>query len=230
MKKKSIKIFLFLKITVILVYFCFFTGKIWIGEKQSLGKDGVETPIEAPALEEKEITKKSTILDDLLNLPPLVLDDKKNIGKYLALAESVKQQIEDRMKILEEKSQYLEEMNVVLEDKIKKIDEERKFILSTIQKEKEIQKDRRDELLPLYEKMQPQKAALVFSEMDKDLVVDLFRNLKKKQITQILENMNPKKSLEITEYYARVGSLKELDLLKEMNRSWEETFGKCKND
>ena len=60
------------------------------------------------------------------------------------------------------------------------------------------------------------------------MTVALFKKLKQKQVTTILENMNPEKSVELTEYFARVKSAKEYDILKELNESLQKEFQDCK--
>ena len=76
--------------------------------------------------------------------------------------------------------------------------------------------------------MEPKKAAAVFEKIDKDLAAALFKNLKQKQVTAILEKMNPDKAIELTEYFGRIKSGAEYELLKEMNNSLLETFKDCK--
>lgn len=169
------------------------------------------------------------ILDGLLELPPLKTDDKKTVGKYLTLAERAKQQVEDRLKILEKRAKNLKEIEQIITEKLNKLDQERKFFVNTIQKEKEIQAERLDTLVALYEKMEPKKAGPMLEKMDKDLIVALFKRLKNKQVTQILENMAPEKSVEITEYFGRIGSAREYDILKEVNKSLQDAFDKCKS-
>ena len=64
--------------------------------------------------------------------------------------------------------------------------------------------------------------------MDKDLVIAIFKKMKKKQVTKILESMQTDKSVMISEYFGRVGSAREYDLLKEMNKSLQTAFNDCK--
>ena len=40
--------------------------------------------------------------------------------------------------------------------------------------------------------------------------------------------MNPQKAAEISEYYGRINSIKEYDMLKEVNESLSDQFEKCK--
>ena len=76
--------------------------------------------------------------------------------------------------------------------------------------------------------MEPKKAAPIIENMDRDLVVALFKAIGQKQITYILEAMDPQKSVELTEYFGRIRSGKEYDLLSEMNKSQLEEFQDCK--
>lgn len=171
-----------------------------------------------------------SILDEFLNLKPL--DEKSaemdKIGRYLELAEEAKRQVVNRHEKLELKEQQLSKLEKLIDEKAKALDEERKFIAKTLQKEKEIKDDRLKAVTELYEKMEPKIAAPVFADMDKDLVVALFNKLKRKQVTKILEAMDPKKSLVITEYFSRIASAREYDLLKEMNVSLQKAFNDCK--
>lgn len=195
-----------------------------------------EVQIPAEKEEKSEIISQTTfddknlrILDGLLELPALKTDDPKTVGRYLSMAERAKQQIDDRIKLLEKKAKYLKDLELSVTEKLANLQKERDFFTQTIQNEKVLEEDRLKELTELYEKMDPKKAALFIEKIDKDLVVGLFKKLKKKQVTSILENMQSAKSVEITEYFGRVGSAKEYDILKEINKSLMDAFNeKCK--
>ena len=115
-----------------------------------------------------------------------------------------------------------------IDGKIDKLQEEMDFFQNTIQKEKDINQERLKRLIEFYKKMTPKKAAPVFEKMDKDLVVALFNNIPKKQTMNILSLMNPEKSVEITEYFGRIRSGKEYEMLKEVNKALKSEFQKCK--
>ena len=144
------------------------------------------------------------------------------------MIEQIKQRITDKSEILKMKISQLKKLEENIDVKINKLEEERLFFKSTIQKEKKIQEDRAQTLVELYEKMEPKKAAPVFETMDKDLVINLFQKMKKKQVTKILESMQTDKSVMISEYFGRVGSAREYDILKEMNKSLKQAFDDCK--
>ena len=195
---------------------------------QSENSDDAESGTSALVAQTTVDDENYGILEGLLDLPPLKKDGKESLGKYLTLADRARQQADDRIKILQNRAESLREVEKVITAKLAKLEKERGFFLNTIQQEKKIQEDRLEALVELYAKMEPKKAGPVLEQMDKDLVVALFNKLKRKQVTAFLENMAPDKSVEITEYFGRIGSAREYDLLKEVNRSLQEAFDKCK--
>lgn len=186
---------------------------------------------EAKSAEDVATTpKRRSFLDNLLNLPEI--DPKKlqreEAGRFLALAERKKKQLDERLEMLKTREVQLKKIESDIDGKLKRLDEERKFFAQTVQQEKELKGQRLDRLVELYDKMEPKKAAPVIEKLDKDLVVALFKRLKQKQVTTILEFMNPEKSVQLSEYYGRVRSGREYDLLREMNVSLRKEFAECK--
>ena len=176
--------------------------------------------------DDEESGRSKSLLDDLLYLPK---PDKERIrreemGRYFELIERKQGQINNKIKEVKRRQQQLEELEQSINQKLKRLDDEKKFLLTTLQEEKEIQKDRLEKLITLYEKMKPKQAAPVFEQMDRDLVVNLWKSLPQKQITKILEKMAPEKSVELTEYYGRVRSGREYELLREVNKSLQAEF------
>ena len=188
-------------------------------------KDGGETVPDTP-----ETKQRRSFLSDLFELPKLDTSDAKKaeIGKYLSMAERKERQIDERVVILGKREEELKAIEHSIDNKLVKIDEERKFIAQTIQEEKDLKGERLDKLVELFDKMEPKKAAPQFEKLDKDLAVALFKRLKQKQVTTILELMNPDKSVELAEYFGRVKSAREYDILKELNASLRKEFQDCK--
>ena len=238
------------KLAVAVTLFLYFGGKFYFGDAPSIAADSKEPaaaeqpPVEAGtasgtggrvgALEAlpaaPTIDTKNGILEGLLNLPVLNPDKAKRdeIGRYLAMAERKKQEVESRAKVLQKRQATLVGLEKSIDFKLAKLDDERRFIAQTIQQEKSLKGKRLDRLIELYGKMEPKKAATIIESLDKDLVVELFSALSQKQITKILEGMNPQKSVELSEYYGRVRSGREYELLKEMNVSLRKEFEQCK--
>ena len=203
------------------------TGKT--GETKGETEGPAATASDAPPPTKEEKVRKS-FLSDLFTLPTLSAKQSKKdeLGKYLDLAERKQRQVDERTTQLSKKEDQLKILEKSIDDKLLKIDSERLFIAKTLQQEKDLKGERVDKIAELFAKMEPKKAAAAFDKLDKDLVVSLFKKLKQKQITTILENMSPEKSVELTEYFARVKSAKEYDILKELNESLRKEFQDCK--
>jgi flagellar motility protein MotE (MotC chaperone) len=204
-----------------------------VQEKPASDKPEVNKPVEDELIDEKEVTetaKRKSFLSELFELPKLNAKkvQKAEIGKYLDMAERKDRQISERTTQLAKREEQLKSLEKSIEEKLGQLEDERKFIAKTLQEEKDLKGERLDKIVELYDKMDPKKAATAFEKLDKDLAVALFKKLKQKQVTTILETMNPEKSVELTEYFARVKSAKEYDLLKELNESLKKEFQDCK--
>lgn len=210
---------------------------ISIGEKSLIGQENssdTENPSESrPKKANSGVVKTSKdYLDELIDLPSIDSEEirKTELGRYLRLIEKKRGQIDSRIESLKRREINLTRLESSIEEKLKKIQEEMEFFQQTQQKEKKLQEDRLNQLVEFYKKMPPKKAAPVFSELDRDLVVQLFNRIPKKQTTNILALMDPKKSVELSEYYGRIRSAKEYDLLKEVNKSLLQEFETCKTE
>lgn len=199
-----------------------------MGDYFYIGEKPVSAQTEgSPTQEEEQLSAR---FSDLMNIPEVDGNNlrKKEVEKYLSIVENKKQQIKQRLLVLKKREQDLKNLEKLVEGKIEKLDQERKFFSQTLQREKKLKGERLEALVSYYGKMEPKKAAPIFENLDKDLVVSLFEKLQQKQITKILESMNPDKSTEISEYYGRVRSTREYEILKEMNTSLREAFATCK--
>jgi flagellar motility protein MotE (MotC chaperone) len=241
---RLIKIVLLAKLSIIIVALSLHKGWIQLGdralfaeasspdtadESQKIAKTPTKEELEDEA-EVNETNARKSFLSGLFELPKLNAKKvkKAEIGKYLDMAERKEQQISERTIKLAKREEQLKALERGIEEKLSQLDDERKFIAKTLQEEKDLKGERLDKVVELYDKMDPKKAAVAFEKIDKDLAVALFKRLKQKQVTIILEAMNPEKSVELTEYFARVKSAKEYDLLKELNDSLKKEFQDCK--
>lgn len=179
--------------------------------------------------EDKSKPRKS-FLSNLFELPKLDTEAmrKEELGRYLEIAERKERQLKERLDVLKKREDQLKSLEHSIDEKLLKLDEERKYFAQTIQQEKDMKNERVSQLIGMYAKMEPKKAAPVFEKLDKDLVVELFKKLPQKQVTAILEAMSADKSVQISEYYGRVRSAREYDILKEMNQSLRKEFDDCK--
>ena len=90
-----------------------------------------------------------------------------------------------------------------IEKELEMIKEEKKKFQEALQKEKELQETRINQLKETLEKMESKKAAKVLESMDKDIIVQLYGRVPLKQMTKIFENMTPQKVTEFMEYHTR---------------------------
>jgi flagellar motility protein MotE (MotC chaperone) len=180
--------------------------------------------------EDATAPKRKSFLDGLLNLPPIdrSTSQREELSRFLDLAEQKQRQIQERISVMEKREAYLRELETAIEDKVRALENEKVLFQQSLQREKELADDRMVNLVEYYKKMEPKKAAPVIEKLDKDMVVKLFNKLPQKQVTQILAGMSAEKSVEITEYYGRVRSGKEYEMLKEMNQFLVDKFQDCK--
>jgi flagellar motility protein MotE (MotC chaperone) len=213
-----IKVLLLLKVAVIVFYVA--------RHHVTLGEISLFAETQAPKKE--EVVAESEI-DKWLKPPEFDVESvkKEEMLSYIQLAKKNQEEVAQKIKRLQDEKQQISDMKQSLEKLLAKIDEEKQFFAASIQKEQEIKADRLKNLVIFYEKMEPKKAAPIFETMDKDLAIALISALKNKQTTSILESMQPEQSKQMTEYYGRVGSGREYELLKEMNVSIKEAFSVC---
>ncbi len=153
---------------------------------------------------------------------------KSEAAKILALLDKKQGQVDVRLRTLESREREIKDLEAELDRKLGLLQEERKFFTETVQKEKDVAKERLDSLVELYSKMPPKKAGPIFEEMNRDLVVAMFKALPEKQVSLILAAMSPEKSVKTSEYYSRIKSGREYDLLKELNQTLKNEFKDCK--
>lgn len=173
---------------------------------------------------------RKSFLANLLELPTIEPEKakKEELATYMNIIERKQKQVEDRLSMLTNRENQLKKLEGSIDNKLRRLDDERRFFTQTIQQEKVLKGERIDKLVTMYAKMEPKKAAPVFEKLDRDLVVEMFKQLPQKQVTLILESMPPEKSVFLSEYYGRVRSAKEYDILKEMNTSLRSEFDQCK--
>ena len=240
--KHGIKAILILKV-FILGYILVDTRVLRFGDKPLIGQQNqseaeaiasnqTPTNVEEDEAETVNAGRANSFIEDLLTLPKINSDslEKEELGKYFAILERKRSQIDDRIRLLQIREDSLKRLEKSVEEKIIKLEEEISFFQQTQQKEKKIKAERLENLVEFYKKMPPKKAAAVFEQLDRDLIVQLFNQFPEKQTMNILSLMNPQRSVEISEYYGRIRSAKEYELLQEINTALLKEFEQCKSD
>ncbi len=150
---------------------------------------------------------------------PKIPEGKAGLSDYTKIRsqlELMRQEVEEKIVRLKLATEAYLDAKKVSEEQLKLIAEEKQLLDETLQKEKTVQKERIDQALTFVEKMEPKKAAPVFEQMDRDLVLQLFQRLKPKTVTKLLESMDPAKATEYMEYYTKIRSGREFELLRDL--------------
>jgi len=227
---KVIRTIIVVKLIAVVFIIVAETELFYVGEKKLVAEESRSSNQNIRKEQERGGSSRRGFMDDLLNLPRIETSElrREEAARYLDLVERRQQQIEERIVLLERRENTLMELEKSIEQKLVQLEEERRFFGETIQHEKEIKAERLSQLVEFYRGMPPKQAAPVFERLDRDLVVHLFNQLPEKQIMNILGAMNPETSVELTEYFGRLRSGREYDLLKEVNASLIEAFQDCK--
>ncbi|SMF69524.1 MotE family protein [Pseudobacteriovorax antillogorgiicola] len=235
----GVKLIFLVKILILSVILIDETDLFYIGERTSIAADddnlaqnAQEIPADDQEFVDEETSRRKSFFEELLTLPKVKPEQNKKdeLAKYFSIIERKSRQVEDRIKVLKVRQQQLVQLERSIEQKLKKLEDEMAYFQQTQQQEKDLQKERLESLVEFYKKMPPKKAAPVFERLDKDLVVSLFNAFPKKQTMLILSLMNPDKSVELSEYFGRIQSAKEYELLKEINTALLEEFEECKTE
>ena len=130
--------------------------------------------------------------------------------------ELIKQDIEQKLVRLEEAKKSYDLARLDVDSRLKKVEEEKRLLDETLQKEKKLKEDRVKEAVEFVSKMEPRKVAPVMDTMDRDLVIVLLSRLPPRQVTKLLENSTPAKATQFLEYYTRIRSGREFEMLREL--------------
>lgn len=202
----------------------YFSGDT-LHQSAALGKDEQPSPVKNSSSADSAVQSSRFLsLEDVPNIPEggAGYGDFSRIRAQLQL---MKQEVEEKIVRLKLAAEAYQEVKEESDQKLRQINEERKLLEESLIKEKEVQKERVDEALAFVEKMEPKKAAPMFEAMDRDLVIALFKKLKPRTVTTFLEAMRPDKATEYMEYYTKIRSGREYELLRDMRMCQGADFG-----
>jgi len=152
------------------------------------------------------------------NLPEIPKGDIKT-SEALRIREElelIKKDVEQKITRLEEAKISYDASRANVESELKKIEEEKRLLDETLQKEKTVKDERLKETIDFVAKMEPRKVSPILESMDRDLVIVLLTKLPPRQVTKIFENMSPLKATQFLEYFTRIRSGREFEMLKDL--------------
>jgi flagellar motility protein MotE (MotC chaperone) len=130
--------------------------------------------------------------------------------------ELLRSDVEQKFLRLQDAKKAYDKARLDVEYRLKKIEEERRLLEEVLQKEKKIKEDRVKQAVEFVANMEPKKVAPLMDSMDRDLVIVLLSKLPARQVTKVLENSTPAKATQFLEYYTRIRSGREFEMLKEL--------------
>jgi len=123
----------------------------------------------------------------------LVPDDQIKSVEERRILVSIEQEYEklaDREADLDSRELQLKTLQSEVDKKLAAMQELREELVKLLNRKKEEEGRRVGELSKIYEKMEPNKAARLIKELDRQLAIELLIGIKKKTAGQILDNLD----------------------------------------
>ncbi|WP_321367204.1 magnesium transporter MgtE N-terminal domain-containing protein [uncultured Desulfuromusa sp.] len=98
----------------------------------------------------------------------------------------------------------LKTLEAEVDKKIAAMQQLRNELVKLLDRKEETEGERIGELSKIYEKMTPQKAALLIKELDDQLAVDLLLGIKKKTAGKILDNLDTGTATELSKAFTEI--------------------------
>lgn len=121
-------------------------------------------------------------------------DEVKLLKKLYERRKTIKKQEEN----LKNQENILKALSFNVTHKIQELKAIQKNIDDSIKKRDNEEKERMQNLVKIYESMNPKKAALVFNDLDTNILCGIINNMKNSKVGAILSNMNPIKARELS--------------------------------
>lgn len=122
---------------------------------------------------------------------------KADIEKQLSFIEEEKNKIQSEWQNIEKAKAELKAQETKLQNIEQELELQKNELNSSMQKVQDNLQNVKD-IAGYYELMEPDNAAKILSEMDNDLVIQIFKNMKRDSVSLILASMDPKKAGQIT--------------------------------
>lgn len=164
-------------LTVLLLAAVIFAGWFWMSRSKNLPfRDAAAQIPVIGAYFAKVSSEEQSLLEQLNN-------EKR-------LLEAEWQKLEKQSAELNRKQKELEQKELELSEREMKITQEQAKLEETLEDIKNVAQ--------YYEMMAPSKAAAIMETMEDELVIKIFKNMKKEAVSEILASMDPKKAASIT--------------------------------
>lgn len=127
----------------------------------------------------------------------------KNANVFKALRDKARE-LEKKERRLAQLEEELQQQKTEIEKQLKDMQEMRRNISSKLDKKEVADQKSIDKLVGVYSSMKPQNAALIFTQLDDALAVQILDKMKKQSAAAILNYIEPKKARSLSEKFTGV--------------------------
>ncbi len=124
--------------------------------------------------------------------------------RILVSIEAEYAKLEDREAQLDTREMQLKTLAAEVDKKLAAMEELRVELVRLLDRKDEVENERIGELSRIYEKMNPQKSALLIKELDHQLAVDLLLGIKKKTAGKILDQLDPETATKLSRAFTEI--------------------------
>ena len=157
-----------------------------------------------PVLSVPILDSKPALAEDADSPPPSQPSlDSRNVEAGLEILERKRAEIETERQQLERERKQLTAFKQEIEAKLIQLSEIQDSIQRKLDEHKIIRDNKIKHLIKIYTTMAPKKAAALIEKLDKELIMELFSQMKVEQVGQILPHMSAENAAKIGEHLAR---------------------------
>lgn len=139
--------------------------------------------------------------------PGLIPDDQISSVEERRILVSIEDEyakLTERESKIETRKMQLKTLEGEVDKKLAAMQQLRNELVKLLDRKDETEGERIGELSKIYEKMNPQKAAVLIQALDYQLAVDLLLGIKKKTAGKILDNLDPETATELSKAFTKI--------------------------
>jgi flagellar motility protein MotE (MotC chaperone) len=157
-----------------------------------------------PVLPVPILDSRPALAEDADSPPPSQPSlDSRNVEAGLEILERKRAEIETERQQLERERKQLRAFKQEIEAKLIQLSEIQDSIQRKLDEHKMIRDNKIKHLIKIYSTMAPKKAAALIEKLDKELIMELFSQMKVEQVGQILPHMSAENATKVGEHLAR---------------------------
>lgn len=145
----------------------------------------------------------------VLNAAPADIVRDENISsveerRILVSIEDEYDKLAEREAEIDSREMRLKTLEAEVDKKLAAMQQLRDQLVTLLDRKQEAEGERIGELSRIYEKMSPQKAAVLIKELDEQLAVDLLLGIKKKTAGKILDNLDARTATALSKAFTEI--------------------------